>query len=114
MLDQLFDLKGQVALVTGSSQGIGFAVAEGLARAGATVVLNGRDRTKLDKAVQSLQSFHAPVHASPFDATEEDEVETAIAAIERDVGAIDSFCSTMLACSSARRWKIFRWKNGVN
>ncbi len=89
MLDQLFDLKGQVALVTGSSQGIGFAVAEGLARAGATVVLNGRDRTKLDKAVQSLQSFHAPVHASPFDATEEDEVETAIAAIERDVGAID-------------------------
>ncbi|MGL4196492.1 MAG: SDR family NAD(P)-dependent oxidoreductase, partial [Allorhizobium sp.] len=43
----LFDLRGKRALITGSSQGIGFALAEGLKAAGAEIVLNGRDATKL-------------------------------------------------------------------
>ena len=47
---ELFSLKNQIALVTGSSQGIGFGLAEGLAKAGAIVVLNGRDETKREIA----------------------------------------------------------------
>ena len=50
----LFDLSGKTALVTGSSQGIGFALARGLAEAGASVVLNGRDTAKLNAAVSPL------------------------------------------------------------
>ena len=46
----LFDLNGQIALITGSSQGIGLALAAGLGRAGATIVLNGRDAAKLEAA----------------------------------------------------------------
>ena len=49
---RIFDLSERLALVTGSSQGIGFAIAEGLAEAGATVILNGRDEAKLASAVQ--------------------------------------------------------------
>ena len=48
---RLFDLSGAQALVTGSSQGIGFALAEGLAEAGATVLINGRDPSRVDAAV---------------------------------------------------------------
>ena len=46
----LFDLTGKTALITGSSQGIGYALAEGLGNAGAQIVLNGRDTAKLEKS----------------------------------------------------------------
>ena len=51
---QLFNLSGKRALVTGSSQGIGFALAQGLAEAGASLVLNGRDTAKLTDAAARL------------------------------------------------------------
>jgi gluconate 5-dehydrogenase len=51
---ELFNLAGRRALVTGSSQGIGLAIARGLAEHGASVVLNGRDRTKLEVAAAGL------------------------------------------------------------
>ena len=53
MRKDLFDLKGRRSLVTGSSQGIGFALAQGLADAGAEVILNGRDAAKLAQAARS-------------------------------------------------------------
>ena len=51
-----FDLTGKTALVTGSSQGIGLAIAEGLGEAGARIVINGRDTKKLDAAHADLDS----------------------------------------------------------
>ena len=85
---QIFDLSGRLALVTGSSQGIGFAVAEGLAKAGANVVLNGRDKAKLASAVQQLQAKGCKAHSNAFDVTDEAEVTRGIAEIEAQHGSI--------------------------
>jgi gluconate 5-dehydrogenase len=56
MASPLFDLTGRTALVTGSSQGLGFAMARGLAQAGASIILNGRDEAKLARAAAALQA----------------------------------------------------------
>ncbi|WP_434115986.1 glucose 1-dehydrogenase [Paraburkholderia caffeinilytica] len=85
----MFDLSGRRALVTGSSTGIGYALAKGLAGAGAEVILNGRNEARLAEAVSRLREEGATVHAASFDATSASEVETAIADIEREIGAID-------------------------
>lgn len=85
----LFDLTGKLALITGSSQGIGFALAQGLAEHGATVVINGRDRTKVDAAVKLLVEKGHKAHASDFDVTDADLVKTGVEAIERDFGPIE-------------------------
>ena len=66
----LFDLSGRIALVTGSSQGIGLAMAAGMARAGAHIVLNGRDQGKLTKAADALRAEGLPVSESAFDASD--------------------------------------------
>ena len=86
---QLFDLSGRLALVTGSSQGIGYALAEGLGRAGARVVLNGRDREKLDAAAERLRESGLDVSGSAFDVTDPKAVTEAVAKIEAEVGPID-------------------------
>ena len=67
----LFDLSGRIALITGSSQGIGLAMAAGMARAGAHVVLNGRDQEKLAKAASALRAEGLGVSECAFDVTEE-------------------------------------------
>ncbi|MBA8801479.1 gluconate 5-dehydrogenase [Agrobacterium sp. RC10-4-1] len=85
----LFDLTGLRALVTGSSQGIGLALARGLAEHGAEVVLNGRDRSKLDAAMRELADAGARVSASDFDVTDAEAVKRGVDAIESDVGPID-------------------------
>jgi len=85
----LFDLTGKRALITGSSQGIGFALAQGLAEAGAEVVLNGRDVAKLSAAAQKLRAGGAAVHELPFDATDHAAVQTAIDGFEATTGQID-------------------------
>jgi gluconate 5-dehydrogenase len=89
MVQDLFSLKGKQALVTGSSQGIGLAIAEGLAQAGAKVVLNGRDLKKLTLAKAALEKKGVVVAAATFDVTNEEEVETAVGYIERERGPID-------------------------
>ena len=85
----LFDLSGRRALVTGSSQGIGFALAEGLARAGATAVLNGRDRAKLEAAAGRLQAVGFKASFVTFDVSDPIEVAKGIAEIEAEQGPID-------------------------
>ncbi|MBA8840407.1 SDR family oxidoreductase [Ochrobactrum sp. RH2CCR150] len=82
---QLFDLTGKRALVTGSSQGIGYALAKGLANAGADVILNGRDAAKLKAAAESL----GVKHTLAFDATDHEAVRAAIDGFEADFGPID-------------------------
>lgn len=85
MSSKLFDLSGKRALVTGSSQGIGLSLAEGLAMAGASVVLNGRSADKVEAAVASIDG----ASGYPFDITDSEAVADSIAAIERDLGPID-------------------------
>jgi gluconate 5-dehydrogenase len=86
-----FDLSGRIALVTGSSRGIGRSLADGLAAAGATVVLNGLDKVQLDRTRAELAERHGTdrVHAHPFDITDEDQVAAAVAAVEEGVGPIE-------------------------
>ncbi len=87
--NELFDLTGRLALVTGSSQGIGYALATGLSEAGAHVILNGRDTSKLAQAAQSLRDQGATVSELPFDATDHAAVKQAIDDFEANTGAID-------------------------
>ncbi|GEC35452.1 3-ketoacyl-ACP reductase [Sinorhizobium fredii USDA 205] len=82
---ELFDLKGRRALVTGSSQGIGLALARGLADAGAEVVLNGRDEAKLADAAGRIPD----AKKLAFDATDHEAVRSAVDGFEAEVGPID-------------------------
>jgi gluconate 5-dehydrogenase len=83
-----FRLDGRLALVTGSSAGIGLALARGLAQAGARVILNGRDAGKLVHAAQTLRDEGLDVLERAFDVTQASQVEAAIAAIEADIGPL--------------------------
>jgi gluconate 5-dehydrogenase len=89
MRPSLFDLSGRVALITGSSQGIGLALARGLAEAGATVVLNGRGESRLDAAAAHLRAAGLEVAVAVFDVTDERAVADGVAAVEREVGPIE-------------------------
>ncbi len=84
-----FSLEGRLALVTGSSQGIGLALAQGLGEAGASVVLNGRDTDKLATAAETLRAKGLTIHERAFDVTDSAAVTEAVDAIERDIGAIE-------------------------
>jgi len=86
---KLFDLTGRRALITGSSRGIGFALARGLAGAGAEVILNGRDPARLAAAAAALQSEGATVHSLPFDAADHAASKAAVDGFEATLGAID-------------------------
>lgn len=85
MSAKLFDLSGKRALITGSSQGIGLSLAEGLAIAGASVVLNGRSADKVDAAAATIDG----ASGYAFDITDSDAVADGVAAIEHDLGPID-------------------------
>nr|WP_294517615.1 SDR family oxidoreductase [uncultured Rhodopila sp.] len=81
MTRQLFDLSGRTALVTGSSRGLGHAMATGLAEAGAAIVLNGANAERLTEAAASMRAAGHTVHEAPFDVTD----ETAIIAAFEDL-----------------------------
>lgn len=85
MTQPVFNLSGHRALVTGSSQGIGLALARALAGAGAHVLLNGRDRAKVDRTNALLQAEGLSVESCPFDVTDEAAVGDASARF----GALD-------------------------
>ena len=85
----MFDLSGRIALVTGSSKGIGFAIAEVLVAAGAEVVVNARNGQELEAALAGLAAAGGKVHAHSFDVADPEAVEAAVARIEAEVGPID-------------------------
>jgi gluconate 5-dehydrogenase len=84
-----FDLSGRIALVTGAYRGLGFAIAQGLAQAGATVVLNGRKQEALAAAAKTLTDAGLAASISVFDVAAGDAVRAGIAAIERAHGRLD-------------------------
>jgi gluconate 5-dehydrogenase len=84
-----FDLTGKRALVTGSSRGLGYAMATALADAGASIVLNARDSVALGAAATDLAATGATVHAVAFDVTNRESINDAVSYIEDELGPID-------------------------
>lgn len=89
MTSTLFDLRGRLCLITGSSQGIGFALAKGMAEHGARVVLNGRDADKLEAASRDLRNQGLDVEGAPFDVTSHEAVVSGVERVEKSLGPID-------------------------
>jgi gluconate 5-dehydrogenase len=89
MKPDMFSLTGRLALVTGSSMGIGHALARGLGRAGAGIVLNGRDAARVAAAADALTAEGLTVHQAAFDVTQGDAVRRAVDRVEAEIGAID-------------------------
>lgn len=85
----IFDLKGRTALVTGSSRGLGRAMAEGLAVAGARVLINGTDPSRVTEAVAEFRKAGHEAEAAPFNVTSEDEVMAAFDGFDAAGIAVD-------------------------
>lgn len=85
----LFDLTGRTALITGSTRGIGFALAQGLAEAGAAVILNSRQPEAVTQAVGKLQALGLNARGAAFDVAEQASVDAAFEGFDRDGLAID-------------------------
>jgi gluconate 5-dehydrogenase len=85
----LFDLSGRTALITGSSRGIGFAFAQGLAEAGAKVIVNSRQVAVVDEAVKKLEALGLDAVGAAFDVADEASVEAAFAGFDQQGLGID-------------------------
>ena len=86
---QNFNLEGKIALVTGASYGIGFAIAKGLANAGAKIVFNDINQELVDKGIAAYKELGIEAHGYVCDVTNEDAVNAMVAQIEKEVGVID-------------------------
>ena len=84
-----FSLEGKVALVTGAAYGIGFAIAEALAQAGAKIAFNCRSQKHLDQALADYQAKGIEAKGYICDVSAEEEVKAMVADIEKDLGVID-------------------------
>lgn len=86
---KLFDLAGRTALITGSTRGIGFAIAQGLAESGATVIVNSRQQTAVDSAVQKLKALGLNASGAAFDVAVEESVVNAFNEFDRQGTVVD-------------------------
>ncbi|MDH6534748.1 gluconate 5-dehydrogenase [Parabacteroides sp. 52] len=84
-----FSLKGKIALVTGASYGIGFAIASSMAEAGATIVFNDINNELIEKGLAAYKEKGIQAHGYVCDVTNEEQVNATVAQIEKEVGVID-------------------------
>ena len=84
-----FSLEGKIALVTGASYGIGFAIASAYAKAGATIVFNDIKQELVDKGIAAYKEIGIDAHGYVCDVTNEEMVNAMVAQIEKEVGVID-------------------------
>ena len=84
-----FRLDGKVALVTGGSYGIGFAMAKALANAGAKIAINGRNKDNVDKGIADFKAEGIEAYGYICDVTDESAVQNMVAQIEKEIGVID-------------------------
>jgi gluconate 5-dehydrogenase len=89
MAQGLFDLKGRRILITGSSRGIGFALARGLGQAGGSIILNGRDPKALGEAARTLAAEGIDVAEAGFDVTDPHALDAAVEELETRLGPIE-------------------------
>jgi gluconate 5-dehydrogenase len=85
----LFDLTGHTALITGSTRGIGLALAQGLGQAGATVIVNSRQQSAVDEAVAQLTALGIDVRGAAFDVSDEASVDAAFEVFDKQALSID-------------------------
>ena len=88
-MENMFSLKGKVALVTGASYGIGFAIAKAFAKAGATIVFNDIKQELVDKGLASYEAEGIKAHGYVCDVTDENAVNAFVATVEKEIGVID-------------------------
>ena len=84
-----FSLKGKIALVTGASYGIGYAIAKSFAAAGATIVFNDIKPELVEKGLKSYEEDGIKAHGYVCDVTKEDQVQDLVKKIEEEIGVID-------------------------
>ncbi len=84
-----FSLSGKIALVTGASYGIGFAIASAYAKCGATIVFNDINQELVDKGIKAYEGIGIKAHGYVCDVTNEDAVNALVAQVEKEVGIID-------------------------
>ena len=87
-MNNLFDISGKIALVTGSGQGIGYTLAKGLVEAGCKIVLNDVIEERLKNAIDSFKKENYDVFGEVFDVTNEDDVNKKVGKIEKEIGPI--------------------------
>src|SRR4030042_3098680 len=88
MIGKFFDLSGKIALITGACQGLGFTISGGVGQAGVTLVLNGRNAEKLERAVFTLSKEGLTVHGALFDVRDGKQIKQKITEEEREIGPI--------------------------
>ena len=88
-MNEIFNIKGKIALVTGAGHGIGFAMAKALADAGATIVFNTSRQESVDSALVEYKKLGIDATGYVCDVTDEDAVNAMVADIEATVGVID-------------------------
>ena len=88
-MNNLFNLQGKRILITGSGQGIGLVMAQGLAQYGAEIIINDISPERAEQAAMTLRDEGATAHTAVFNVTDPDSVETAIHQIEQNMGPID-------------------------
>lgn len=88
-MTELFDVKDKIVLITGSTRGIGFHLAEAFAQAGSVVVINGTSEKSVIRPVDELKSAGHRVYGYPFNVTDKEEIEKNVSDIEENIGPID-------------------------